>query len=114
MQPQNATFLGVAPCDLTAPPDADVILFGASDATPYVAGQTSHSAAAPDIIRRALRHYESDLTRWDFDQETRLLDATTIRVFDAGNLVTDPKSPESNRDAIRAATRAVRLVWRCA
>jgi hypothetical protein len=60
--------------DLTsALPAADVILFGASDATPYVVGQTSHAAKAPDFIRRALRHYESDLTRWDFDQEAELL-----------------------------------------
>ncbi|WP_225128895.1 arginase family protein [Bradyrhizobium sp. IC3123] len=102
------TFLGVEACDLTAPlPAADAILFGASDATPYLAGQTSHAPRAPDVIRRALRHYESDLTRWDFDQDAELLDPSKMRVLDGGNVPTDPMTPESNRDAIRAATQAV-------
>ncbi|RQH14550.1 arginase family protein [Bradyrhizobium sp. RP6] len=103
-----ATFLGVEACDLAAAlPAADAILFGASDATPHIIGQTSHAAKAPNFIRRALRHYESDLTRWDFDQEAELLSPTKIRVLDGGNLVTDPMTPESNRDAIRTATQAV-------
>lgn len=82
-------------------------MFGAPDATPHVAGQTSHAAAAPDAIRQALRRYESDLHRWDFDQEDELLDKTRMRVFDAGNLLTDPKTPKANRDAIRTATKAI-------
>jgi agmatinase len=45
MHPDMTTFLGVEACDLTAAlPAADVILFGASDATPYLAGQTSHAS----------------------------------------------------------------------
>lgn len=107
MHPDRRTFLGVEACGLTtALPAADAILFGASDATPYVVGQTSHAAKAPDFIRRALRHYESDLTRWDFDQEAELL-APKLRVLDGGNLVTDPTTPESNRDVIRTSTQAV-------
>lgn len=103
-----ATFLGVEACDLAAAlPAADVILFGASNATPHVAGQTSHAAKAPDVIRRALRHYESDLTRWDFDQDAELLESASMKVLDGGNLLTDPTTPESNRDAIRAATQAI-------
>jgi len=102
------TFLGVETCDLaTSLPVADVILFGASDATPYAAGQTSHSANAPHFIRRALSHYESDLNRWDFDQEAELLAPTKLEVLDGGNLVTDPMTPESNRDAIRTTTQAI-------
>jgi hypothetical protein len=55
VHPDTMTFLGVEACDLTAAlPVADAILFGASDATPYLAGQTSHAAKAPDVIRRAL------------------------------------------------------------
>ncbi|MCP3401920.1 arginase family protein [Bradyrhizobium sp. CCGB20] len=108
MHTDRATFLGVEACDLTTTlPAADVILFGASDATPYVVGQTSHAAKAPDFIRRALSHYESDLTRWDFDQEAELLAPTKLRVLDGGNLVTDPTTPESNRDVIRTTTQAV-------
>lgn len=108
MHRDRATFLGVEACDLTGTlPAADVILFAASDATPYVAGQTSHAAKAPDFIRRALRRYESDLTRWDFDQEAELLPSAKLKVLDGGNLVTDPRTPERNRDAIRTATEAV-------
>jgi agmatinase len=108
MHPDRATFLGVEACGLTTTmPAADVVLFAASDATPYVVGRTSHAAKAPDFIRRALRHYESDLTRWDFDQEAELLAPTKLRVLDGGNLVTDPATPESNRDVIRSTTQAV-------
>lgn len=83
MHPDRVTFLSVEACELTSTlPMADVILFGASDATPYIAGQTSHAAKAPDFIRCALRHYESDLTRWDFDQEAELLPPTKLRVLD--------------------------------
>ena len=108
MHPDMTPFLGVEACDLTAAlPAADTILVGASDATPYLAGQTSHAAKAPHAIRRALRHYESDLTRWDFDQDAELLDPSKTRVLDGGNVPTDPMTPERNRDAIRAATQAV-------
>ena len=108
MHPNLPTFLGVEACDLTTTlPAADAILFGASDATPYVVGQTSHAANAPDFIRRALRHYESDLTRWDFDQEAELLPPAELKVLDGGNLVTDPRTPERNRDVIRTTTEAV-------
>lgn len=107
MRPDWPTFLGVEACALTTPlPVADAILFGASDATPYLVGQTSHAAKGPDFIRRALRHYESDLTRWDFDQEGELL-AAELRVLDCGNLETDPGTPESNRDVIRTSTQAI-------
>jgi agmatinase len=38
MRAQTETFIGVSACNLAAPlPEADVILFGAADATPYVA-----------------------------------------------------------------------------
>lgn len=69
-------------------------------------GQTSHAANAPDVIRRALRHYENDLTRWDFDQVAELLNLD-VRVFDGGNLRTDPMTPEANRASIRATAEKI-------
>jgi len=102
------SFLGAARCDVLLPPsDADVIVFGAADATPHVASKPSHAAGAPDAIREALRQAATDLTRWDFDQDGPLLDPGTTRVFDAGNLPTDPTTPEGNRAMIQAATSAV-------
>jgi hypothetical protein len=53
----------------------------------------------------------SDLTRWDFDQDGPLFDADGLRLFDAGNLATDPASPEENRAMICAATSAI-LKWK--
>src|SRR5258708_5357363 len=105
--PSGASFLGAANCDVLLPPeDADVIVFGAADATPHIAGKPSHAAGAPDAIREAIRQAAADLTRWDFDQNGPLLDSGRTRVFDAGNLPTDPTAPESNRALIQAATSA--------
>jgi agmatinase len=106
--PEVPAFLGADRCDVFLPPqDADVIVFGAADATPHNPGQPSHAAAAPDALREALRQAASDLTRWDFDQDGPLLDPAKTRVFDGGNLATDPAAPENNRALIHAATRAV-------
>lgn len=58
-------------------------------------------------MRGALRQAAADLTRWDFDQDGPLLDPGKIRVFDAGNLSTDPAAPEDNRALIHAATSGV-------
>jgi agmatinase len=101
------TFLGVAPCDLSRiAPDTDVVIFGASEGTPHKPGEPSHAAAGPNALRCALKAAASDLTRWDFDQDGPLL-PVDLGVRDAGNLATDAKTPERNRDLIRAATRAV-------
>jgi agmatinase len=70
MMHEVASFLGCDSCDVLLPPrDANVIVFGAADATPHIPGKTSHAADAPDALRGALRQAASDLTRWDFDQD---------------------------------------------
>jgi agmatinase len=106
--PQPAdTFLGVTPCDLSRlAADTDVVIFGAAEGTPHKPGEPSHAAAGPNALRRALKAAAADLTRWDFDQDGPLLPAG-LRVRDAGNLATDAKTPERNRDLIRAAARTI-------
>lgn len=102
------TFLGVQSCDLTNPlPPAEVIILGAADATPHTHNQSSHAANGPSAIREALRGYEGDLLRWDFDQGQPLLDLAQTSIFDAGDLRTNPNSPEQNRQTI---TDAIRLI----
>jgi agmatinase len=108
MRTDHSTFLGVAACDLDLlPPEPDIIILGAADATPHIKGRTSHAANAPSAIRNALRSYEADLSRWDFDQNDILLDREQIRIFDGGDLPTAPDTPEQNRHAIATATRNI-------
>ncbi|MGY3432358.1 hypothetical protein [Bradyrhizobium sp. USDA 3696] len=48
MASDRNTFLGVAACDLAQPlGEADIVIFGAADATPHVRGRTSHAANGP-------------------------------------------------------------------
>ena len=106
LQPAD-TFLGVTACDLARlAAGTDIVIFGASEGTPHKPGEPSHAAAGPNALRRALKAAAADLTRWDFDQDGPLLPAG-LRVRDAGNLATDAKTPEHNRDLIRAAARAI-------
>jgi agmatinase len=102
------TFLGAPSCDLaSALPPADFIVVGAADATPFSPGQSSHAANAPSAIREALRDYEADLVRWDFDQTRPLLDLSHTIVLDAGDVSTSPDTPEQNRRTITNAIRAI-------
>jgi agmatinase len=111
METNRETFLGVQACDITLPlPESDVIIVGAADATPHIRGQTSHAANAPTAIRNALRGYQNDLSRWDFDQDGLLLDREKTRVFDGGDLPTTPGTPEDNRHLIRTATEKILAV----
>src|SRR5689334_15270682 len=106
--PPGLTFLDLPYCDILARPlDADVVIFGAAEATPLSAGEVSHAAPAPDALRAAVARHAADLSRWDFDQDAPLLDPARCRFRDGGNLETDPARPEQNRRTIRAATAAV-------
>jgi agmatinase len=108
MSENEGTFLGVPACDLAKPlPAADVIIVGARDATPYDPGCGSHAANAPKAIRRVLTRYEHDLLRWDFDQNAPLLDLQRTSVLDAGDIGTDPVTPERNREAITTNIRRI-------
>jgi agmatinase len=98
------TFLDTEACQIFGGNlDADIVVFGASEGTPHIAGQSSHAAEAPDALRRAVKTSAADPSRWDFDQDGPLLNRKA-RIRDGGNLQTDPATPEGNRDVIRAAT----------
>ena len=97
------TFAGIASSTLDAPGRPRALLFGAPEATPYVAGRSSHAAEAPAAIRRAMAKYAPWHGHHDFDLG-RTLGETLDGAVDAGDLALDPTRPESNRDAIRDAT----------
>jgi agmatinase len=102
------TFLDVGACDIfDGKLDADIVVLGASEGTPHLPGQPSHAAEAPDALRRAVKPSAADLSRWDFDQAGPLLDHSKVRIRDGGNLLTDPGTPERNRDVIRTATARI-------
>jgi agmatinase len=101
------TFLNAPFCALEIiAPGLDAVVIGASEATPHRGGQASHAAEAPQAVRRALSGAAGDLDRWDFDQDGPLL-APDFRLADAGDLATQPASPERNRYLIQAAARSV-------
>jgi agmatinase len=100
------TFLGVPASELTAIRQADVVLFGASDATPLKPGSRSHAADAPSAIRAATKRSAEDPSRWDFDQDGPLL-PPELSIFDIGDLATDPANPEGNRSLIAATTNSI-------
>jgi agmatinase len=106
MNVPRLTFLGVPASELTAIRQADVVLFGASDATPWQPGLRSHAADAPLAIRAATERSAEDLSRWDFDQDGPLL-PSELTIFDIGDLATDPGNPEGNRSLIASTTNSI-------
>jgi agmatinase len=102
----RVTFLGTPASELSAIRKADVVLFGASDATPWQPGLRSHAADAPQAIRTATERSAQDLSRWDFDQDGPLL-PSELAIFDIGDLATDPGNPEGNRSLIAFTTGSV-------
>jgi agmatinase len=117
MASERNTFLGVAACDLALPVpltlgEADVVIFGAADATPHLKGRSSHAANGPTAIRNALRVYQTDLSRWDFDQDGILLDREQIRVVDGGDRGTAPNAVTTSRRGTSQGRETVRLAKR--
>jgi agmatinase len=100
------TFLGVPASELGTIQQADVVLFGASDATPWPEGSRSHAADAPSAIRAATQRGAEDPSRWDFDQDGPLL-PPGLAVFDIGDLATDPGNPNGNRTLITSTTAPI-------
>ncbi|MCK1719803.1 arginase family protein [Bradyrhizobium sp. 141] len=102
----RVTFLGTRACELSAIRQADIVLFGAGDATPWQAGLRSHAADAPQAVRAATERSAADPLRWDFDQDGPLL-PSELTIFDIGDLTTDPGSPEGNRSLIASTTDSI-------
>ncbi|MCK8786622.1 arginase family protein [Roseomonas sp. NAR14] len=86
-----------------------VAVLGASHASPYAAGQSSHSAGAPGALRRATESWAYQLQQLDFDLGATLVgkEAGTRGIVDCGDVETDPSDAEGNRARIEAAVRQV-------
>lgn len=101
------TFLGLPETSLGAVLPGDIVIMGACDATPYETAKPSHARGAPEAIRSASARYASWHRHYDFDVDGPLFDAEGRRAVDAGDIATDPATPEDNRRAIAAAVQQV-------
>lgn len=101
------TFLGLPDIALEAATPGDIVILGARDATPYETGKPSHARGAPDAIRAASARYAAWHQHHDFDVDGPMLAAAGRRAVDAGDIATDPATPDANRRAISAAVRQV-------
>lgn len=103
------TFAALPAADLGALDRPSIVLFGASEATPYDDGEPSHSADAPAAIRAASRGFARQLSQIDFDLGfTPFPDPQDARgVVDIGDVDTRPEDAAGNRERIEATTRAV-------
>lgn len=86
-----------------------VAILGASDASPYVSGESSHAAPATASIRKASQLFAAQLKQYDFDLGGALLrsDADEARIGDFGDIPTDPADAAGNRARITAAVKGV-------
>jgi agmatinase len=103
------TFAGLPAAQLDDLAGASVVVFGASEASPYIAGEASHSAKAPQMLRRASRQFAGSLGQYDFDLNATLFpDKDDKRgCVDLGDVRTDARDAEGNRARITATTRRV-------
>lgn len=103
------TFCKLPPADLHDLRDVSVVVFGASEASPYKAGAPSHSANAPTAIRQASAGFAGQLRQFDFDLEETLFgpNGETWRMVDGGDVPTDSKDAVGNRQRITEVTKAI-------
>ncbi len=102
------TFAALPAADIDALERPSIVLFGASEATPYDDGEPSHSADAPAAIRAASLGFARQLSQIDFDLGfTPFPDPQDARgVVDVGDVDTRPEDAPGNRARIEATTRA--------
>lgn len=103
------TFAALPAADIDALDQPSIVLFGASEATPYDDGEPSHSAEAPAAIRAASLGFARQLSQIDFDLGfTSFPDPNDARgVVDVGDVDTRPQDAAGNRERIEATTRTV-------
>ncbi len=103
------TFAALPAADLDSVGSPTIVLFGASEATPYDPAEPSHSADAPAAIRIASREFARQLGQLDFDLGfAPFPDPDDARgVVDVGDIATSPDDATGNRERIEAATRTV-------
>ncbi len=107
--PRRPTFIGLPSAELDALGQARVVVLGASEASPYVVGERSHSADGPAMLRRASAQFAGSLGQYDFDLDATLFPVKEDRrgCVDAGDVPTNPWDAEGNRARITAAMRRV-------
>jgi agmatinase len=104
--PAANPFAGLPRAELGALRPGMVAVAGAAEASPYVKGQTSHSADAPSALRQAALAFSKQCGQHDFDFGGPCLADREIFV-DLGDVITDASDAESNRARIKALTQAV-------
>lgn len=101
------TFLGLPSIDIQHVVEDNVVILGATDATPYEAGKPSHSKDGPAAMRAASQKFSEWHNHYDFDIGTKLIDFPVGRVVDGGDIDCDPGTPEDNRKSIQSAVSRV-------
>ena len=103
------TFCKLPAADIDALSDVSVVVFGASEASPYSPDRPSHSANAPAAIRTASQGFAGQLRQYDFDLEDALFgpNGETWGMVDCGDVATDRTDSPGNRARITAATHAI-------
>lgn len=106
--PQD-TLAGLPGRTLDALQGVRAALLGIAEASPYRAGEASHSAGAPAALRRASALYATQVGQYDFDLDAPFLkqDRDRPSLVDCSDLPTDPAAPEANRARITEATRQI-------
>ena len=97
-------FAGLPLCADLSALEADVAVVGAPHAVFYRAGEPSHSAAAPAVIRAAIDGYSLELHHHDFDLGGPLLGDGSRRAVDCGDIAGDAGDPDGN---VRRITEAI-------
>ena len=107
--PARKTFVNLPEATLDALGKARVVVLGASEASPYEAGEQSHSAGGPAALRKASQQFAGSLGQFDFDIDLTLFpDKEDKRgCVDAGDVPTNAWDAAGNRACIEAATRAI-------
>ena len=107
--PARQTFIDLPEASLDALGGARVVVLGASEASPYVQGQASHSAASPAALRKAAAQFGKSLGQYDFDLDATLFPdkGDTRGCVDAGDVPTNAWDAAGNRDRIERAVRTV-------
>ncbi len=107
--PKRQTFIDLPEADFDDLDGARVVVFGASEASPYVPGEASHSADGPATLRKASAQFGKSLGQYDFDLDATMFPDRDDKngCVDAGDVPTNAWEAEANRARITAATRKV-------
>jgi len=101
------TFLSVPAISPGQSTAGQIVILGASEATPYEPGKPSHCSKAPAAIRAAAAHTANWLDHHDFDTGRTPADSHDGAVVDAGDVAGSPDTPAENRAAIADATSRI-------